>query len=124
MNDNLTYDPISEWLDGLCRTLDKAEAEMMADPAHAMQTGATRRWWIAYLTYHCARIDAEVAEWIPCDECDGQGFRCRPYDDAEMPCEKCDGTGKEPCDYCGEHPAVAMNANHDALCAKCAGEER
>ena len=134
MQDSLTYDPISDWLDGLCRKLDKAEAEMMTDPQHAYQTGATDRWWLAYLAYHCARIDAEVAEWIPCDECDGDGFHTAyvpPSDiwrdfpgSAEMPCKKCGGSGKMPCGYCGENPAVATNAAHDALCAKCAGEER
>lgn len=38
------------------------------------------------------------------------------------PCERCDGTGDEPCAWCQEAVAVAMEAG-DLICAGCATED-
>ena len=118
----LDYDPITAWLGELGRRLNLAEHEMLADGKNAFQTGATRRWWQAYLNYHCARIDVEDAKWIPCPECGGDGFKPHPETDAPTKCYECDGTGFYLCDACGEHAAVTRNEDHDALCSACAGE--
>lgn len=70
----------------------------------------------------------DVAEPIPCRECNGEGghpiWLCGhhgncPCDPEMAPCDRCDGTGEEPCSYCCGAPAVATY-DGDAICAACA----
>ncbi|MCR4341529.1 MAG: hypothetical protein NUW01_16750 [Gemmatimonadaceae bacterium] len=134
--DDLTYDPVSEHLDVLCKRMDRAENEMRSAGRSAPQQGLTRKWWEAYLTYHIARIETDSADHIPCPECEGHGDERRPdhlppapkgimarFDDGvEIDCGECEGTGKLYCCACGENPATVTNEDFDPLCAECAKE--
>ena len=122
--EDMEYDAVTEWLRELARKLDRAENEMMSDGKNAFATGAIRKWWQAYLNFHCARIDCEEAKYIPCPECAGDGSKDHPCDDAPAKCYECDGTGHYICDACGEAPAVTHIEDYDALCATCEGEGR
>jgi len=121
----LEYDPVTSFLEELARKVRYAEEEIADDPLHCFERGLTKRWWIAYLNYHCARIETETSTFIPCPECEGTGYKDITNwkgEQVRIPCHECDASGKYPCDACGEHPAVTRNEDHDALCAKCAGE--
>ena len=127
-------DAVSTWLEALKAKLGRAEDAMQAAGRSARLQGLTRKWWEAYLTYHCARIDSEETNHVPCHECGGFGTVFVPPsylnihngtpEAVDIPCEDCDGTGQLPCVFCGESAAVTHNADFDALCAKCAEEYR
>lgn len=96
-----------------------------------------------YVCWICTTVP-DRQEKAPCTECDGNGetyvrndlsrgvapSRGDLYD--PVPCEHCHGTGYEPCEGCGEAPAVyvvewtdpAVGRITSPMCAGCAAEMR
>lgn len=71
-----------------------------------------------------------MSEPIACRRCDGVGGSCRydsqfdPIEGSYEECDHCNGDGVEPCEDCGEAPAVVFVGDKIPVCEKCAKVER